>query len=132
MYEHVRQEHNSGCFVACAAMLSGKSYLSTYQIIHPKRNFNIHGAAIHPLNAIRRLKRLGIEAEYTNDKNLSKLKRDALVCIRWSHMMSRGHAIVFDHKEKRFLDPAYYSPLPISEYQSQLNFILYIIKNKNK
>lgn len=114
-------------------MVNHMSYHEAYKAIHPQKDPETQGHSVHPRNAIKRLQRLGFpKAHYTNDRDLTRLKRDAIVCLRWSWAPNLGHAIVFDKRNKYFLDPSGTGEIfnihsyTIKEYQYQINFIIYL------
>jgi len=119
---HVRQEHYDGCFVACVAMLLKVSYREAFEKVYPNRDFYA-GAGLHPHLAMRKLEALGFQFSYAKTKRLSSLKKDALLCIHWEGS-DTGHAVLFDSRAKKFLDPAYAKHLPLSEYERQISFII--------
>ena len=114
----VNQIHTSGCFIACAAMLSGKTYEEVFKILHPKRSIydiSVAGlptrrnmlASLTVPDAIAILPKLGIKAAPANFKdimNIRKAGKDALMIVRWDGSR-QGHGFVYDSNRDWFWDP---------------------------
>ncbi len=129
-YRHVFQYHNSGCFVACVAMLLGKSYKQALKLIHPDKNPNTFWETISmpPEQSIERLPLLGIQTKTAKTRTIRHLRRDALLLIRWRVQPTLMHAVVYDAKHKKLLDPGNRIPMPSHVYERQLDTVLYIEK----
>ncbi len=105
----VYQEDTNGCWIACAAMLSGK----TYQRIRSRFDFRdeVTGRSATPLTTL--LDELGIDVEKKSTKveevgALRELKCDALIYFKnldQKGKEGRGHWMVWDHREKVIRDP---------------------------
>lgn len=116
----VSQIHSSGCFIACAAMLSGKSYEEVFKILHPKRSIydipsnafptrrNMRAGLTVP-QAIAILPKLGLKAKPTNIRDIQSIRKagkNALMIVRWLGTRD-GHGFVYDSNRNWFLDPNY-------------------------
>lgn len=113
--EPVAQLSHTGCFIASLAMLLGKTYREAFKLVHPRKNMDTmfsHGfrtnfveAKVHKL-----LNGLGIQThtgKYRKFKSYTdRVKKNAIMVIRWKRNPSSCHCIVFDAKEKRFIDPS--------------------------
>jgi ABC-type bacteriocin/lantibiotic exporter with double-glycine peptidase domain len=130
-YRYVSQPQSSGCFVACVAMMMGKTYQEAFKLVHPDRQ-EWDRADLHPFAAIERLKALGFKVRYAQLKKLRSLKRDALLCIKWDWAPELGHAVLYDSEQKKFLDPGFRRPLSLSEYQRQLCFVAYFDRDNQQ
>lgn len=111
----VSQLSHTGCFIACLAMLLGKSYREAFKLVHPRKNMDTmysHGfrtnfveAKVHEL-----LGGLGIQShtgKYRQFKSYTdRVKKNAIMVVRWKHDPRSCHCIMFDAKEKRFIDPS--------------------------
>lgn len=126
---HVWQNNDTGCFISCVAMLTGKSYYEALDILKPKANYLCHGFKTHSTSktALRLLKKVGIKAHISNLKKFSSFKKKdkhALFIIRWKEEPDQCHAIVFDHETKRFHDPyfgAALTPRQLKNLERQLD-----------
>lgn len=110
-FQHIRQDHPSGCFVACVAMLMGTSYHVALRRVHPY--VNVHrtiypwlNLSLSPEESINKLVRLGIHLTPSKVRKISSLRKDALLLIRWAIEPNLMHAVIYDHAKKRILDPA--------------------------
>ena len=137
-FRHVQQDHESGCFVACVAMILKVPYWQAVRIIHPHINVNSCAYSLHNLclpleESIKRLTRLGVRLKPARTRKLGSLSRDALLIIRWAMEPSRMHAVIYDHNKNRILDPAG-RIYPLSEWkgwkiawvEDQLDAVYYI------
>ena len=145
--KHVRQEHSSGCFIACVAMLLGLTYEESFRLIHPDKNPldidrwgfpELHNpyAAFTIDQALSKLPDLGIQTKLAKSIHLDKLVKSdktALIVIRWEDAIHAAHGLVYDGSQKRILDPSHYqdfniasSPHLLKSYGRQVEKILYV------
>lgn len=141
-YQRVGQIHNDGCFVAAVAMLLGKTYGEALKLVHPKKciadaSVGIRSSVMSEAAlAQQRLSRLGIKVTISRERRIRRIKRDAILIIRWTVLPTLLHMVLYVAEEERFLDPSSETPLYLSEYQSQLDSVMLIdaipIKVKNE
>lgn len=144
--QHVRQIHSNGCFIACVAMLLGKSYAEAFALMYPGKDLNdwdIQGLTSTDIGkaASELLEKFGCavkKSTYKRIKSLQKFSRkSALLIIRWrwgaptsGHVSEDDpwmcHAVVFDADTKKFLDPSGYCPRDMKDYQKQLDSVFYV------
>jgi len=142
----VKQYHDSGCFIACVAMLLGKSYSEVFKKIHPGMEtwmidpwgypeMDVPFAALTVADAVAKLPSLGIQAHLAPTRNLRRIKRgnkNALIVIRWEDDITSEHGIVFDAARKKFMNPSHGDWWDIKSkkrrlyYQRQVDKIYYI------
>lgn len=144
--QHIRQIHSSGCFIACVAMLLGKSYEDAFALMYPGKSihdYDIRGLTSTDIGkaASELLEKLGCSVKkstYKQIKSLQKYSRKrALLIIRWRWGAPIGnqasdddpwmcHAVVFDPDTKKFLDPSGSLPRDMKDYQKQLDSVFYV------
>lgn len=142
---HVYQG-SMGCFVACVAMLLGKTYNQAYKLVHPSRawrsgnrwnwydgeilNYSFtHVGTISPEKAFKRLERLGLKPRYVKVKKLNLLHKTAIIWLRWDSDPTLMHSVVYDSKTKMFWDPM--NPQPLNKKQKrnlerQIDSVIYL------
>lgn len=131
-YQRVEQVHDTGCFIAAVAMLLGRSYEEALKLIHPHKSMTDWDVGMHSFFlaeaglAKEYLNKLGIKVTPSKERRLRRLRRDAILIIRWSIEPTRLHAIIYLAKERRFLDSAYRTPLKLESYQEQLDAVMLI------
>lgn len=128
--KHVEQIHNSGCFIACVAMLLNKSYNQALKLIHPKKYHRYvdnrwKRVGLEPEKAIKKLPRLGLKVTRTNINRIRKLEKNALILVRWNYDPTLLHGLVYDHKRKTILDPGD-NNLSRKQIENQIDQILYV------
>lgn len=113
-------------------MILGVSYPKALKLIHPYKDPNDYWDTVgmEPEKSIAFLPRLGIEIRPSKTRTLKRLRRDALLLIRWKHEPNLMHAVVYDSSRKKFLDPSGKNPFPNHVYETQLDTVLYIRKMK--
>ncbi len=133
--QRVHQDHYDGCFVACTAMLLGVTYLEAFKLVHPDRYVDEDGygrAGVEDMDvpnaAFNILQKLNLNPKRANVQQMRHLRRLAMVLIRWADSPTIMHAIVFDPASKRILDPAYYNPLSMRRYATQMDAAFYVDK----
>jgi hypothetical protein len=122
--QRVSQQHRDGCFIACFAMMKGISYEEAYKLVHPKKDF-CGEASLPPEKAIKILDKYGLETSYQPIKKIRHIKRDALLLIRWRAQPDLMHGVIFDKKNRMFLDPWFNTPKSVRTYESQLDSVWY-------
>jgi hypothetical protein len=131
-YQRVEQVHDTGCFVAAVAMLLGRSYEEALKLIHPHKSMDDYDVGMHSFVlseaglAQEYLRKLGIKVTPSRERYLRRLRRDAILIIRWACEPTRLHAIIYIANEQRFLDSAYSRPLKLETYQKQLDAVMLI------
>ena len=100
----VYQKHNTGCAVACAAMLAGVSYKKALEAIHGKKNAPRQKSAT--IAKMRKgLQQLGVKTRETG--RFMQLKQPAIMMFEWPQEPGLHHCIVYDPAfGGRFVDPA--------------------------
>jgi hypothetical protein len=115
MIQPVAQESHSGCFIACVAMLIGGTYEDGFKLVHPRKDMYRmyeHGFMSMSVEktAHRVLRKLGIKTHTGKYRKLKtyvdRVKKNAILIVRWKFDPTRCHCILFDAKEKRFIDPS--------------------------
>ena len=120
--------HDSGCFIACAAMLLDISYNEALKLIHPEKDIDMcyryDEVGLTPEESILRLTAFGLNPNPRPLRQLRNLRRTALLYIRWRIQPELMHAVVYDAARKKFLDPGTLYP-HIDEYEEQLDSVYY-------
>lgn len=142
--QHVRQVHDNGCFIACMAMLTGKTYKETFSLLFPNQhpdNYLFDGIVTYDVvkTATEMLQKLGCKAKKSKYKHVRSIvkkgRTHALLIIRWKDGAGYGnkdpwmcHCIVFDFETKKVLDPGNHSDVPVNLklYAKQLDTALYV------
>jgi len=145
--QSVAQVHENGCFVACVAMLIGKTYSETFAALYPDQDLNdsFKGLVAVDLNQALTevLQRFGFTVKRSTYRKLQSLqkhsRKNAILVIRWhwggnSEPVTEDnpwmcHAVVFDAETKDFLDPSFggrAGAYDLKSYQRQLDSILYV------
>lgn len=126
----IRQKHRTGCCVASLAMLLGISYEDALKALHPNRK--PHQKVSGRMNTIAKaLNRLGIEVKiHNNISNLmfnigehidiKSLTKPALLCIYMVDVHTDNHAVVWDPKTRKVLDPGRTKNRSVEYYQKRL------------
>lgn len=124
----IHQENDTGCFVACVAMLMGKSYGEAFQLLHPGKDSAIetHGFLTSSIKetAHEQLQKLGFATHNSRWKKFRSFvgrgKKHALMIIRWRFDPTMCHCVVFDADSKDFKDPGMGVILPGSWHAKSL------------
>lgn len=127
-FKRVTQVHYDGCFIASIATITGKSYNEVFKIVHPKGTSGYHQVMMPVEKSIAMIHegKFGFSVKQIKiPYRMSKLKKPTLLLIRWALDPSLMHAIVWDPKSG-VIDPQYDPPLPMSEYQYQIDIALEI------
>lgn len=121
----VRQRHQRGCASACLAMLTGKTYYQVLNYLHPKRKRNKRGydVAIGHKEFFYALSKYGFKPELDWVADITKLEVPAVLAVHLSEVDNNLHAVLWDSKEKRILDPNRAQPLSIDHYQDGLKLL---------
>jgi ABC-type bacteriocin/lantibiotic exporter with double-glycine peptidase domain len=128
----ILQESESGCFVACFAMLADLSYEAAFKVVFPGQFRTPYNGDIALDEAPNKLKQLGWKIRRIRAKHLDKLTKDALIFITWKDEPERSHSVVWDAKQKQVLDPIpSYHRLPHRVYERQLTTVIYIDHKPN-
>jgi hypothetical protein len=131
----IHQVNESGCFIACVAILTGKSYYEAFQMLHPGKNierFRDHNIIHESVEqgAIENLQKIGIQARPSRLRRLKSLvrhgKKPAMLIMRWKDADPGCHSVIFDPETKKILDPAFFIPLKFRTYERHLVGLLYI------
>jgi len=130
LLKRVKQKHRNGCFIAAAACACGISYDEMRKRLFPKEvasGKKFHHALPGGSNIVNVLKRLGLKASASHDRNIREMKKPALLVVEWSDVdnRGRGHCLVWDPKKKVIHDPAWKRPLSFYTYESQLSVVIY-------
>jgi len=134
MLRRVSQIHDSGCFVACVAMLLEISYEEAFVRLFPgvrmpdpndQQASGTVGKLIEESLAL--MPRVGLEPQKANLRNVKSLrKRTSFIVLRWKYEPQLSHGVVFDGTTGHFLDPCYEQPLNHQTYNRNLESIYYI------
>ena len=129
----VAQNHNTGCFVACIAILLETSYEDAFERIHkkpcppPDAYFRQHLVGLTPERSLELMPSLGLKVEKSNLRNVRSLRRrTSLILLRWRTEPTQMHGIVFDGEAGRFLDPDPMYPITMCRMQKNLEAIYHI------
>ena len=114
----VEQQYKDDCTIACLAMITGISYYRTQRIL--RRNAN---KTISRLRFLKRCKRIeyiewpkfipiledmfNISSRFIRFESLQNLKQHCIlgVCNINGTFLKKSHAVVFDAKNRKILDP---------------------------
>lgn len=137
----VAQKNHTGCFIACVAMLLGKSYEEAFQLLHPGKNSTEtyeHGFLDHSMQDVanKLLQQLGFHSRTSKYRKFrtfqNRVGKHAIMIIRWAFDPTRCHCILYDAEAKAFIDPsgAFYveSKYMLKRLQKQLECAI-IIEN---
>lgn len=111
----VSQESYTGCFIACTAMLLGKTYREAFHLLHPGQDADVmfsHGWRDPSMEntAHRLLRGLGFKTHTGKYKQFrtyrERSSKHSIMIIRWAHSRDMCHCIMFDAEEKCFIDPS--------------------------
>lgn len=141
MIQRVQQLHDSGCFVACIAMLLNTTYEEAFSRLFPYRmmppactteciNSPIvccEQVSLETNLALSIMPQFGLEIKLSNLKSVQSLKkRTSLVILRWRTCPERSHALLFDGEQGIFVDPCYKVPLNHRIMNINLEDIYYV------
>lgn len=100
MLKLIKQRHKNGCVPASIAMLAGLTYKQILKFFSPNKNWSKRGTKVS--RAIEIIQKLGLKTKNRKICNLSKLKHNALLVIRWYNQDPKdaSHAIVWDAETK--------------------------------
>jgi len=130
LLKRVVQKHRNGCFIAAAACALGVSYDEVRERMFPKQ-IAAGKPFLHALpggrSAVSVLRKLGLNAHATWDRNIREMKKPAFLMVEWADEdnRGRGHCLVWDPKKKVIHDPAWKRPLSFYDYESQLSVVIY-------
>ncbi len=99
----VMQEHDTGCAVACAAMVAGVSYKKALKAIHGTVRVSNKSATIAKMS--KGLRALGVATKKTG--RFMQLKKPAIMMFEWPFWPGVHHCVVYDPSNGgRILDPS--------------------------
>lgn len=135
MLQRVPQLHDSGCFIACVAMLLKVSYQEAFNKLFPGTTMpcpkeNPYATVgLLTEESLQLLPSVGLKFQPAKLRSIKSLrKRTSLIIIRWRDEPDVSHGIVFDGESGTFLDPCYQQPLRYQVYDRNLETIYYIKK----
>lgn len=111
----VSQKSYTGCFIACVAMLLGKTYDEAFNLLHPGKDpiaISSHGWRANSMEekAHELLRKLGFKTHTGKYRKFNsyreRMKKNAIMIVRWSFAPSMCHCILFDAEAKSFIDPS--------------------------
>lgn len=114
-FRPVSQQSHTGCFIACVAMLLGKTYEEAFSLLHPGKNMTemySHGWRDNSMEnkAHELLRGLGFKThtgKYRKFKSYrERMQKNAIMIIRWDFDPSMCHCILFDADAKNFIEPS--------------------------
>ena len=101
---YVTQQHENGCAVACAAMITGSTYWDAFKIAfgpRSKRRINVQLTLSQIASVVRKL---GFRCRKGDDWLQRQLP--AILMFEWDHRPGTYHCIVYDpFGPRRFNDP---------------------------
>jgi hypothetical protein len=121
----IRQKNPNGCFVAAFATCLGVSYEEAFKLVHPTmpydgEYYSYYSHGLDPFRAYEiAAKHLRMFRE-AKERKFRSFKTNAFVTVRWRFAPSLSHAVVWDHKRKRILDPGGTNAHSMSELESQI------------
>ena len=110
----VSQESHTGCFIACVAMLLGKTYKETFSLFYPGKNADVmysHGFREMSMEgaAHRLLGGLGFKSRTSKYKKFrtyqNRITKHTIMIIRWKFDPTMCHCVLFDADTKSFIEP---------------------------
>lgn len=134
----VSQQSHTGCFIACVAMLTGRTYEQAFSLLRPgedpKASYSHGWQEMSMEGAIHRLLGgLGIRSRTSKYRKFrtfrERVNKNAIMLIRWRWDPTMCHCVLFDGEEKRFIDPGGgYTPTErmLKDLQSQLECAIII------
>lgn len=111
----VSQQSHTGCFIACVAMLLGKTYEEAFSLLHPGKKMTemySHGWRDDSMEnkAHELLRGLGFKThtgKYRKFKSYrERMQKNAIMIIRWDFDPTMCHCILFDGDAKNFIEPS--------------------------
>lgn len=111
----VTQKSYTGCFIACVAMLLGKTYDEAFSLMHPGKDQKVmssHGWSADSMEekAHELLRKLGFKThtgKYRKFKSYrERMHKHAILIVRWDYDNTMCHCILFDAEAKQFIDPS--------------------------
>ncbi len=137
----VAQKSYTGCFIACVAMLLGKSYDEAFELYYPGKDPNAmysHGWSALSMEdtAHQLLRKLGFKTHTGKLKKFKsyrdRVQKNAIMIIRWAFQPTMCHCILFDAEAKAFIDPGggyvVTSKYELKSLQNQLDCAIIIDK----
>lgn len=115
MLQPVAQLSHTGCFIACVAMLLGKSYREAFSLLRPGKDMDAmysHGFQTNNIEKTshRLLRKLGFKTHTGKYRKVrsyqERMKKNTIMIIRWNENSPSCHCILFDADGKRFIDPS--------------------------
>ena len=134
MIRRVEQLHDTGCFVACLAMLLDTTYQQAFQLVYPNRPMpapwdRLERVWLDPEQALNMMPKFGIHPIRASIRSVRSLKkRTSLVLLRWRTQPSLQHALIFDGETGNFVDPSFKTSLNHKVMNRNLEAIYYIKK----
>lgn len=111
----VAQKNHNGCFIACVAMLLGKTYDEAFQLLHPGKKPDEtyeHGFRDMSMEATahKLLQKLGFRSRTSKYRKFrtfqNRVNKNTIMIIRWAFSPTLCHCIMFDAERKAFIDPS--------------------------
>lgn len=121
--KRVPQRHKLGCVSASLAMVAGISYTDSLKLIHPRR---VKGTKV--FSNLKRLytvlQNLKLNPEINFKPDIRNIKYPSIIILFPDNKM--GHAVVWDPKSKKILDPQLTKPNHLSYYKKYFKLALEI------
>jgi len=106
---YVKQKHKYGCGVASLAMAAGIGYDRALKLIDPNREKGAQFSGTHLEQVLAALQKMGFGYKIHFDPtNLGTIKNNAY--ISFSQRCGCRHAVTWDAKNKKILDPDFGKP----------------------
>jgi hypothetical protein len=134
----ILQEHKDGCAVASLAMLLDIDYNKALAILHPKHKSRqkVAGNVLAITSALNSLNKkfvlhsnLGklFISNFSKQVDIKSLKHPTLLCLYTCDLINVNHAVVWDPKTQKVLDPGRKRNLSVSFYQKRLTFAIELL-----
>ena len=134
----VTQQSHTGCFIACVAMLTGRTYEQAFSLLRPgqdPKTTYTHGWEEMSMEQTvhRLLGGLGFRSRTSKYRKFRTFKervnKNAIMIIRWRWSPTLCHCVLFDAEKKQFIDPSGgYTPSEraLKDLQEQLDCAIII------
>ncbi len=124
--KYIRKRYKNDCAITSLAMLTSIAYEKIRKATHPKRKFGKSIPGTLKSTVIRFLKKRNIKHRIrVNRIKLRDLKHNAYVAYWTPH--DEQHAVVWNAKSKKILDPEFPKPRPKSYIDDNIIFVIELI-----
>lgn len=109
-FQKINQFHKSGCLIACLAMITKRSYKEICYEMFPDRPYlmcsNVINVGTNLAYLPLILKSFNIKFELSDIKDLSLLKKNALIILNWRNQPTLSHCVLFDKETLSIIEPS--------------------------